>query len=149
MADLKTPRFAIPLLASGQAHKELFHNEALSRVDFLMHPIVQSIETDPANVVPVAGQAWLVGSGGVNAWLDHDDEIAGWTGSGWLFFAPPTSMRVYIESEDIFAIYRGSWQMHASIGSPAAGAVIDVEARSAIDSILDALLTHGIVQSGL
>lgn len=149
MSVLETPRFAIPLLAAGQAHKELFHNEALSRIDFLMHPIVQAIETDPANVVPVPGQAWLVGSGGTDEWLDQDDHIAGWTGSGWLFIPPLASMRIYIESDDIIAIYRGSWQLNSAIGNPAAGAVVDVEARGAIDSILDALVAHGIVPSSI
>ena len=57
MALLETARFNIPLLAAGQAHKELFHNEALARIDFLLHPIVQAIETDPAAIVPVAGHA--------------------------------------------------------------------------------------------
>ena len=28
-----TPRFALPLLAAGQAQKELFHNEALTLPD--------------------------------------------------------------------------------------------------------------------
>lgn len=33
-----TARFAFPLIAPGQAQKELFHNEALARVDALLQP---------------------------------------------------------------------------------------------------------------
>jgi hypothetical protein len=148
MAILETARLELPLLAAGQAHKELFHNEALVRVDFLIHPTVQAIETDPAAIVPVAGQSWIVGPGATNDWLDHDDQIAGWTGNGWLFIAPLALMRVYIESTDSFAIYRGSWQLTEAVTSPAAGTVIDAEARMAIDSILAALEAQGILTSG-
>lgn len=148
MAILETARFEIPLLAAGQAHKELFHNEALARVDFLIHPIVQAIESDPANIVPIPGQSWLVAAGATNDWLGHDDQIAGWTGNGWLFITPMQMMRVYIESTDNFAVYRDSWQSVEAVANPEAGAVIDSEARLAIDSILAALVAQGILMSG-
>lgn len=133
----------------GQAHKELFHNAALARIDFLIHPIVQAVETDPTTITPVVGQSWLVGLGATDEWLDHDDQIAGWSGNGWQFFSPLPLMRVYIESADNFAIYRESLQLAIEAGSPEAGSIIDVEARSSIDSILTALEAHGIVKSGV
>ncbi|MEH6701465.1 DUF2793 domain-containing protein [Parasphingorhabdus sp.] len=148
MALLETARLELPLLAAGQAHKELFHNAALARIDFLIHPVVQAIETDPTTITPVAGQSWLVGSGATDDWLDHDDQIAGWSGNGWQFFSPLPSMRVYIESADNFAIYRESWQLAIEVGSPVAGSFIDAEARGSIDSILTALEAHGILKFG-
>lgn len=147
MAILETARFEIPLLAAGQAHKELFHNEALARIDFLIHPIVQAIESDPVNIVLIPGQSWLVAAGATNDWLGHDDQIAGWTGNGWLFITPMQMMRVYIESTDNFAVYRDSWQLVEAVANPEAGAVIDSEARLAIDSILAALVAQGILMS--
>lgn len=147
MAILETPRFKIPLLAAGQAHKELFHNEALARVDFLIHPTVQAIATDPANIVPVAGQSWLVGTGAMAEWQNHDEQIAAWTGNGWLFITPLPLMRVYVETIDSFAVYRGSWQLTEAVPSPEAGSVIDIEARTAIDSILAILAVQGIVMT--
>ena len=135
-------------MPAGQAHKELFHNEALARIDFLIHPTVQAIETDPDNIVPVAGQSWLVGTGATAEWQDHDDEIAGWTGNGWLFVTPLAMMRIYIESMDNFAVFHGSWQLIETVASPAAGAVVDAEARMAIDSILAVLQAQGILMSG-
>ncbi|WP_417616385.1 DUF2793 domain-containing protein [Parasphingorhabdus sp.] len=147
MAILETARLGFPLLSAGQAHKELFHNEALARIDFLIHPIVQAVETDPAAIVPLPGQSWLVGSGATSDWLDHDDQVAGWTGNGWMFIAPLPLMRVYVETIDNFAIYRGSWQMVEAVASPAAGAVVDIEARMVIDSILAALEAQGILMS--
>jgi len=109
---------------------------------------VQAIETDPTVIVPAAGQSWLVGPGATDDWLDHDDQIAAWTGNGWLFIEPLPLMRVYVESIDNFAIYRGSWQLSDEVASPVAGAVIDAEARIAVDSILAALEAQGILMSG-
>ena len=40
MTDPITPRFGLPLLAPGQAAKELTHNEALSLLDLLVQPVV-------------------------------------------------------------------------------------------------------------
>ena len=148
MGLLETARFKLPLLAVGQAHKELFHNAALARVDFLIHPVVQAIETDPTVINPVAGQSWLVGNGARDNWSGHDNKIAGWTENGWQFFSPIPLMRVYIESTDSFAIYREAWQLTVEVESPASGAVIDVEARNTIDSILAALEAQGILKSG-
>ncbi|WP_373492338.1 hypothetical protein [Parasphingorhabdus sp.] len=57
-------------------------------------------------------------------------------------------MRIYIESMDNFAVYRGSWQLVEAVASPVAGAVVDAEARLAIDSILAVLQAQGILMSG-
>lgn len=148
MAILETARCKIPLLATGQAHKELFHNEALTRIDFLLHPVVQAVETDSAAIVPLAGQSWLVGPGATADWLNQDDKIAGWTGNGWIFISPLPLMRIYVESIDNFAIYRGSWHFSEVVSGPSGGAVIDAEARTAIDSILTALAGQGVLMPG-
>jgi len=148
MAILETSRHKIPLLAAGQAHKELFHNEALARIDLLIHPVVQSIETDPTSIMPSSGQAWLVGTGAIDEWLGHDHEIAGWSGSGWLFIAPQPHMQAYVESIGCMAVFRGSWQIVPAIANPAGGPVVDAEARTAIDSILAALRAQGVLDSG-
>ncbi|WP_417621164.1 DUF2793 domain-containing protein [Parasphingorhabdus sp.] len=148
MTILETARFRLALLSAGQAHKELFHNEALARLDFLIHPTVQAIETDPATVVPVPGQSWLVGPGAVNDWFDHDNQIAGWTENGWLFISPIMSMRVFVESSGCFVVFNDSWHLADAIGSPVGGAVVDTEARVAIDSILAALRVQGIFKPG-
>tara|TARA_R110000850_G_scaffold36890_4_gene97210 strand:- start:78 stop:527 length:450 start_codon:yes stop_codon:yes gene_type:complete len=148
MAILETPRFRLPQLAAGQAHKELFHNEALARIDFLLHPIVQAIETDPAALMPVAGQSWLVGTDAISDWLEQDDKIAGWTGNGWLFLSPLPLMRIYIESSDRFAYYRDSWQLSDEVSGPAGGGIVDTEARAVIESILVALTAQGILSPG-
>lgn len=149
MTILKTARIKLPLLAVGQSHKELYHNEALARLDFVIHPHVQAIESDPTTLVPVSGQSWLVGANATDVWLGREDQIAGWTGNGWLFIAPLTWMRVFVESIDNFVTYREGWQLTDVVASPSGGIVIDAESRLAIDSLLMALQNQGILNPGV
>lgn len=137
MALFETARFALPLLATGQAHKELFHNEALILLDFLIHPTVQAVADDPQSISPMVGQCWLVGHAAVAEWSGKDGEIAGWSDGGWHFIKPQESMKIIVTENKQSAIYQdGDWQFVETIAPPSGGPNIDFEARSAIDSIL-------------
>lgn len=146
MTDYRTARFALPLLATGQAQKELFHNKAITLVDFLIDPVVEGITSDPSTLVAEDGQCWLVDSGATGDWDGHDSEIAAWTANGWNFIAPVEFMRIAISSSGVMAIFRDdAWHMAVLVAGATGGTVIDSEARAAIDSILTALQTHAIL----
>ncbi|WP_367112966.1 DUF2793 domain-containing protein [Sphingomonas sp.] len=81
-----THRLALPLLEPGQAQKEFFHNEALTRLDIA----VQGAATGPADTppaVPRPGQCWIVGATPTGDWIGHAHAVAGWTDAGWRFLA--------------------------------------------------------------
>ncbi|MEL6875765.1 MAG: DUF2793 domain-containing protein, partial [Pseudomonadota bacterium] len=78
MTDYRSARFQLPLLSAGQAHKELFHNEAITLVDFLISPVVQGSADNPDLLSPENGQCWLVASGATSDWEDHQHSIAAW-----------------------------------------------------------------------
>lgn len=146
MTILETPRFALPLLSVGQAHKELFHNDSLLLLDFLMHPVVQAVVDDPSSLSPVEGDCWLVGPAAIADWSDRVDHIAGWSAGGWHFIKPQESMKIIVQTDRSSAIYSdGAWQFLAQIDGPAGGMTIDSEARIAIDSILTVLRTAQIL----
>lgn len=146
MTLFETARFALPLLAAGQAHKELFHNEALILLDFLIHPVVQAVADDPQSLSPVAGQSWLVGLSAVAEWSGKDNQIAGWSAGGWHFIKPQETMKIFVTENKQSAIYSdGSWQFIEAIDGPIGGTIVDIEARSAIDSILMALRKAAIL----
>ncbi len=146
MTILETPRFALPLLAVGQAHKELFHNDALLLLDFLAHPVVQAVVDDPTPLSPAEGDCWLVGSAALAEWSGREDHIAGWSAGGWRFVKPQESMKIIVESDHSSAVYvDGVWQFLQHINAPIGGANIDLEARTAIDSILALLRTAQIL----
>lgn len=149
MTDLPaTPRFAFPLLAVGQAQKEVTHNEALMLIDVLVQAaVVAGPMTDPP-VAAVTGQCWLVGAAASGAWAGQATKVALWTAGGWRFVAPREGMRLVRTSDGAVLRFDGSaWVPPASVTAPSGGAVIDVEARSALAALMLLLDAHGLMIS--
>ena len=148
MQSLQTPRLKLPLLAVGQAQKELFHNEAITLLDFLVCPTVLSIHDDPTSLLPSEGEAWLIDTNPSGLWDSHANQIAIWTNGGWRFVEPHLQAYVFVADRSETAVYRGgAWIFNNGINNPHGGSVVDVEARQAIDSILEALRTKAIIES--
>lgn len=158
-------RFGLPFLAAAQAQKEITHNEAITLLDLLVVPVVQSIAPASIPTAPLPGQSWIVGTGATGDWAGKANKIAGWTLSGWRFITPVTGMSLWsiVDSQHfqfdgtIWAIATLSGQQlsidgnkvvgarQGSIANPLAGSSIDTEARSAIGAILSVLRTHGLI----
>lgn len=164
MTDV-TDRLALPLLASGQAQKEMYHNEALVRLDLITQAKVEAVGLNEPPVEPMPGQCWIIGDIPTAAWLAHPGQIAGWTDGGWRFVIPLEGMRLWIGEHAGSALYiDGSWrtgEAHgrvfvegqqvigprtAAIAEPVAGMVVDAEARAAISAVLVALRAHGLIE---
>lgn len=162
---MKTARHGLPLLAPGQAQKELFHNEALSAVDTLLHVAVESVGATEPTADPAPGQSWIIGTAPTGAWTGHAQALACWTEGGWRFHQPTAGMRAVIRETRVPVEWDGAgWRKGevnclrvmvdgqavvgargAAIADPAGGGVIDTEARGAIGAILTALRKHGLV----
>lgn len=145
MAD-DSARFALPYLQPGQAQKELFHNEALTTIDALLHPVAQTIGDDAPPATPGIGQCWIIGASPSGAWSGHPHEIALWSEGGWRFIAPAPGMMVWLAGDGVWAREAaGSWTVSAAIPNPAGGATVDAEARTAIAALLGAFRAHGLI----
>jgi hypothetical protein len=164
MSEL-TPRFGLPLLASGQAQKEVTHNEALTLADLLLAPVVESVGLVTAPASPSPGKGWVIGAGATGAWTGQDGKLAFWTVGGWRFVMPVMGMTLWSVADNQPVRFTASgWQIGlvsassltisgnqvvgarlAAITSPTGGATVDAEARSAIDSILNRLRSHGLI----
>lgn len=160
-----TPGWALPLLFAGQAQKEIFHNEALMRVDMLLHPLAQSADEATPPGAPAVGACWIVAAGGSGAWDGRDGALACWTEGGWRFVAPRAGMTVLVADLGHALWHDGSGWIAASwredglyvagdrvvgergdaIPAPAGGAVTDAEARTAIGAMLAAMRNHGLI----
>jgi hypothetical protein len=148
-----TARLKLPLIAAGQAQKELTHNEALAALDMAVGPsvVAAGLATPPAS--PAEGACWIVGEGANGAWSGAEGSIAGWTTGGWRFVRPRVGMLAWIEEKDRFARFADSgWVIGAPLGTPrpaidapAGGAVADMEARAVLAAILSALQDLGII----
>ena len=148
MQSAQTPRYKLPLLAIGQAQKELFHNEALVLLDFLIRPIVLAQHADPSSLDPADGEAWLVDQNTSGEWASRQDQIAIWTAGGWRFIEPVAHSELFVVSVNETAVFRdGNWVFGGSVFSPVGGSTIDVEARQAIESILAALRIKGVIEN--
>lgn len=167
MPLIETDRLGLPLLAAGQAQKELAHNEALLLLDLIAQPVAQSADLAAPPSSPVAGQCWIVASAATGAWSGRDGALAGWTDNGWRFAMPAEGWRAWVIDRSQTMRFDGSgWTdeearsdgyfvdgervvsvRQAAIANPSGGATIDVEARTALAAILVALRTHGLIES--
>lgn len=162
-----TPRWALPNLFAGQAQKELFHNEALARIDMLLHGHVESADENAPPVSPVEGQCWIVAGGGSGDWLGRDGSVACWTEGGWRYAEPRAGLALWVaDREHLMQFNGGGWTDGAvrgdgfyvegvrvagarrpAIDDPVGGGSIDSEARSSIAAILSAMRGHGLIET--
>jgi hypothetical protein len=167
MTDTPTARLALPQIAPGQAQKEMYHNEALARLDCAVQACAVAAGADSPPAEPEPGECWIVGDAPAGAWAGQAGALAGWTESGWRFVAPFEGMRVWMADSHGFALFsEGSWRLGeahgrlivdgiqvvgpqaAAIDDPAGGTTVDGEARAAVAAILAALREHGLVDPG-
>lgn len=150
MTDLPaTPRLALPLLAIAQAQKELTHNEALVRLDALVHAAVVAGPLADPPVGPAEGQCWIVGASPTGAWSGQSLAIAIWSAGGWRFAAPRAGMQVTRLDDGSRLRFDGSvWAGPETIAAPVGGSTIDSEARSVIGALILLLEAQGLLISG-
>lgn len=160
-----TPRFQFPFILPGQAQKELYHNEALIRLDILTHAAVeQALAAPPAS--PQDGQCWIVASGASGAWASHEGDLAMASGAGWRFAKPQAGMQIWDKAAALWRHWTGTeWSDGKLVGSalvidgqqvvasrrpaianPSGGTIIDQEARAALAGIIATLMSHGLTE---
>lgn len=160
-------RLALPLLQAGQAQKEIYHNEALARLDLIVAAAAQSVGDNSPPAAPDPGQCWIVGSSPGGAWAGQAGTLAGWTAAGWRFVAAPDGTLVWSIAGGVWARRSaGSWSIgdlpasslriggvqvvgnrQAAIAGPSGGTTVDGEARTAVAAILAGLRAHGLIAS--
>jgi hypothetical protein len=142
MPEGLTPRHALPELFVGQAQKEITHNEALARIDALLHPEIQAVLTAPPPVLSEAdnGKCWLVDDSASGIWAGKAGQIARWSAGSWRYLTPVHGMSAWHVIGNVRLFYiAGSWVEPAAIATPAGGTIVDAEARAAVAAILDHL----------
>ena len=160
-----TPRLKLPFIVPGQAQKELFHNEALTLIDAAVHAAVEASPLVQPPASPQEGQCWITAAGAGGAWAGKDHQLAMWSESGWRFVAPVAGMSVWNKAAGYQIRWRGDgWddgqidgsavriageqvvgERQPAVPSPSGGTTIDEQARSAIDAIIVALMSHGLI----
>jgi Protein of unknown function (DUF2793) len=164
MAEISS-RLALPLLAAGQAQKEITHNEALTLLDGLLHGAIESRVLTAPPGSPQAGQLWLIAAAPSGAWAGQAGKLGLWTTGGWRFISPVAGGLLWSKTDQIFGWFDGTvwhwgdWPVTSvkvggvqvvsapkpQILSPSGGSVIDSQARSALFAVLQALRDHGLI----
>lgn len=160
-----TIRHGLPLLATGQAQKDVTHNEALLAIDRQLHLAVASRGANAPPPAVAAGDSYIVGAGAGGAWTGWTDAVASFDGVGWSFAMPVRGALAWIADETRFSVYDGGWSAGGwpasglsiggrqvlaaepvTVASPDGGATVDAQAREAIDALLAALRGQGILR---
>lgn len=101
-----SPRLIIPYVSPGQAG-HVPHNEAINLIEALLaRGVISRDESTPP--VGTSGDAYIVAEGGTGDWLDHDDHIAVWHGTDWVFIIPVEGVVMYVEDENSTIVFDGT-----------------------------------------
>ena len=161
----QTPRLNTPYIISTQSQKEVTHNMALNMLDALVQSAVETSALSAPPVSPVEGGLSLVGSSATGDWASHDNELAQYIGGIWQFYPAFEGMHIWLKDDDVIARYfSGLWQkgivtagsvkisgqqiigpQQAAVSDAAGGVTIDAEARTALNNLLAACRTHGLI----
>lgn len=162
-----TTRLSLPLIAPGQAQKEMAHNEALTLLDLGVQACVEAAGRNSPPDAPERGQCWIIGPVPTGAWAGHPHALAGWTDGGWRVLPARTGMVAWERDGGLEVRFDGAgWQRgqarvaalllggeqvvgprRPAVTDPAGGTVIDAEARATLAAVLDALRGHGLIAS--
>ena len=113
-----TPRLSLPLLAAGQAQKHVTHNDALMRLDALIHLGVHSRTQTAPPASPSEFSAYLAPDGGTASSPGAANQIALFEDGGWTFLAPREGWQCWIEDEAELHVWTGSqWRRASPISS--------------------------------
>jgi Protein of unknown function (DUF2793) len=147
MPSLETSRHKLPLLAISQAQKELTHNEALMRIDALLHAtVIDELAAPPVVIDADIGKCWLVAASPVGDWAGKAGQIALWVGGSWRYLMPQEGMQLRQLSTGGNRIRSaGGWLTAPPVNDPLNGTVIDVEAREAIVALLQYFRMFGLI----
>jgi hypothetical protein len=140
-------------------------NEALQILDAATSAIVEEPPRNDPPASPSEGTSYIVGAAPTGAWSGKAGQIATMSAGGWRFLEPADGLSALVRSSRLRAEYfAGSWEIgvaraarveiggeqvlalqSVAIASPSGGTTVDVQARAAIDQMLDMLRGHGLI----
>ncbi len=164
MAD-NTARLTLPYIKASQSQKEVTHAEGLNILDALVQPAVEDRDLTAPPGSPAEGDMYIVAASATGDWAGEDDALAHYVGAAWAFYAPAEGWRVWLKDEQQEARYDGSaWQagevraakllvsgtqvvgaQQSAISDASGGSTVDAEARTALNALLAACRSHGLI----
>ncbi len=129
MAQDATPHLALPYLLPSQAQKHVTHNEALRRLDAIVHLAVADRDRAVPPAAPQEGDRHLVAEGASGDWAGHAGEVALREDGAWSFLAPRPGWSARVLAEGVTLTHDGgAWRDGAQ--DPLRAATLGVNAAA-------------------
>jgi hypothetical protein len=96
---MASPRLSLSYLVSGQAQKEITHNDALNDLDSLAQISVINMTTNTPPGSPAEGDSYLIGSSPTGLWSGNAGKIASYY-SGWRIKTPKEGWVAWVQDID-------------------------------------------------
>lgn len=107
----KSALLSLPYIMPSQAQKHVTHNEAIRKLDILIHLAVQSRTQNAPNDNEAEGTRFLVPQDAEGLWQGETHKLAAFVDGAWYFFEPQEGWRCYIIDEAKSVIFiDGEWQ---------------------------------------
>lgn len=111
----QTTNLELPYILSSQAQKHITHNEALQRLDALVHLVIQSASVSPP-AAPEEGACYAVSAAPAGAWTGKANSIAVFQDGAWIFITPRQGWTAWFENEQRRRIWTaGGWAALADV----------------------------------
>lgn len=105
MGGYRITNLATPAAASDAATKSYVDSFAAA-MTWAAPVLDRDLSTPPAS--PTTGARYIVKPTGTGAWAGHDNQIAEWNGSAWVFTTLTTGLCVYVSDEGLAVEWNGS-----------------------------------------
>jgi hypothetical protein len=106
-----TPRLSLPVIEAAQAQKHVTHNEALTLLDCLTQLTAESRSLAAPPASPADGSCYIPAAGATGAWSGWDNQLALYSGGGWLRLAPVPGLKAWVRDERLTLTYEdGVWR---------------------------------------
>ena len=137
-------RLGLPYILTGQAQKEVTHNEALNRLDAAVQLSVLDRDLTSPPASPAEGSVYLVATGATGLWSGKDGQIVACY-NGWQVLAPREGWLAWVTDEEVLLRHTGSgWTVFAStLGQSLMAAQDDASIRALLGQGSAAMLTAG------
>lgn len=119
-----THRLKLPLIHSGQAQKEITHNEALNLLDVLINTVACDVSVNKPPAKTGLGELYIIGENPIAEFTNHPNEIAQKLESGWRFIAAHKWLIVTVDLDGSRYTFNGKIWLKLSESSPAVSAPI-------------------------
>jgi Protein of unknown function (DUF2793) len=132
----------LPFVEAAQAQKHVTVNDALSRLDALIHIAVESATESSPPVSPAEGQRWIVGDSATGDWTGQEGMIAAWIEGAWTFFTPKVGWQAWVVATRTQLLHDGTVWVEGPATTTAA--LTSHKASTRIETVeLDHFVTAG------